>query len=242
VRWLELRELSPAVLVSKTSRLARLLDDEQALGWLRYEMSGYPTAPNALDPHAWAAAERSNRVMLRDDGTPAAYTTLVGQLEADVQAGLAQIAASTTTGNVLERNLARSFVGQQQGLLDRIIGALHHYVATRYQELRFGAVVETAFEVLRREVDTAIGELVPDALPKLSAAFENATSSNPEHWANAASSCRRLLKAAADALRPPGPPVNGRQMGDGQYINRLVDWIINQAESKTMAAMIHRDL
>jgi AbiTii len=94
---IELRELPPAVLVSKTSRLARLLDDEQALGWLRYEISGYPT----LDRHAWAAAERSNRVMLRDDGTPGAYTMLVGQLEADVRAGLAQIAASTTTGNVL---------------------------------------------------------------------------------------------------------------------------------------------
>lgn len=89
----------------------------------------------------------------------------------------------------------------------------YDYVAARYQELRFGAAVETAFEVVRREVDATIGDLVPDALPKLSAALESATSSNPEHWANAASTCRRLLKAAADVLRPPGPPVHGRQMG-----------------------------
>jgi hypothetical protein len=129
-----------------------------------------------------------------------------------------------------------------QALLDRILGALHDYVAARYQELRFGAAVETAFEVVRKEVDAAIGNLVPDALPKLSAAFENATSSNPEQWANAASTCRRLLKAAADALRPPGPPVDGREMGDAQYINRLVDWIVNQVESGTVAAMIRSDL
>jgi hypothetical protein len=119
---------------------------------------------------------------------------------------------------------------------------LHEYVAARYQELRFGAAVETAFEVVRRDVDAAIGDLVPDALPKLSAAFESVTSSNPEHWANAASTCRRLLKAAADALRPPGPPVEGREMGDAHYINRLVDWIVNQAESDTEAAMIRSDL
>jgi hypothetical protein len=239
---IELSDLPAVALVRKTSRLARLLDDEQAWGWLRYEISGYPTAPDLLDQAAWAAAHRSNRIMPRDDGSPGAYTTSVGQLEAIVQAALAQIAASTTTGSVAERIMARDGVAQNQGLLDRVIGALHEYVAARYQQLRFGAAVETAFEVVRTDVDGAIGELVPDALPKLSAAFENATSSNPEHWANTASTCRRLLKAAADALRPPGPPVDGRQMGNTQYINRLVDWIVNQAESETEAAMIRSDL
>jgi AbiTii len=237
---IELGELPPVALVRKTSRLARLLDDEDALVWLRYETSGY--SPEALDGDAWAAAERSNRIMLRDDGTPGSYNSSVGQLQANVQVGLAQIAASATTGNVIERNTVRGFVGLYQGLLDRVIGALYDYVAARYQELRFGAAVETAFEVVRREVDATIGDLVPDALPKLSAALESATSSNPEHWANAASTCRRLLKAAADVLRPPGPPVHGRQMGDAQYINRLVDWIVDQAESETVAAMIRSDL
>jgi hypothetical protein len=31
-------------------------------------------------------------------------------------------------------------------------------------------------------------------------------------------------------------------MGDEQYINRLVDWIVDQAGSETMAAMIRSDL
>jgi hypothetical protein len=31
-------------------------------------------------------------------------------------------------------------------------------------------------------------------------------------------------------------------MGDAQYINRLVDWIADHAESKTAAAMIRSDL
>jgi AbiTii len=237
---IELGELPPVALVRKASRLARLLDDEEALGWLRYEISGYPMT--GLDRDAWAAAERSNRIMRRDDGNPGAHTLSIGQMHADVQAGLAQIAASTATGSVMERNNVRGTVALYQGLLDKVIGALHEYVAARYQELRFGAAIETAFEVVRREVDSTISELVPDALPKLSAAFESVTSSNPEHWANATSTCRRLLRAVADALRPPGPPVDGRQMGAEQYINRLVDWIVDQAESETMAAMIRSDL
>jgi hypothetical protein len=237
---IELGELPPVALVRKTSRLARLLDDEEASGWLRYEISGYPQ--KTLDPDAWAAAERSNRVTQRDDGGPGALISPVGELQAAVQAGLAQIAASATTGNIIERNNVRSSVSQQQGVLDKVIGALHDYVAGRYEELRFGAAVETAFEVVRKEVDATITDLVPDALPKLSAAFESATSSNPEHWANAASTCRRLLKAAADALRPPGPHVDGHPMGEEQYINRLVEWIGKQAQSKTAAAMIRSDL
>lgn len=83
---------------------------------------------------------------------------------------------------------------------------------------------------------------MPDGPQKLAAAFENAASENPEHWANAASTCRRLLKATADALRPPGEPVNGREMSDEHYINRLVDWIVNQTESETAADVVTVEL
>lgn len=76
----------------------------------------------------------------------------------------------------------------------------------------------------------------------LSAAFENAVSENPEHWANAAGTCRRLLKAVADELRPPGPDVGGRKMGDGNYINRLIDWINEKARSTTAAGIAISDL
>jgi hypothetical protein len=98
------------------------------------------------------------------------------------------------------------------------------------------------FEVVRAQVDAQLAQLVPGALPKLAAAFENVTSANPEDWASAAATCRRLLKAAADALRPPGEPVNGREMTDVRYINRLVDWITKQAQSEAAADMIASDL
>jgi hypothetical protein len=257
---IELSRLPPSDIARKASRLARLLDDTEAAVWLRQEVGGYDhSSPDLLTPEAFEAARRSNRVHTTADGHERANTTSLGQLEKMIEASLTQIEAAadrpisiqsanpnqyvfTPDGNTKERGAVRNYAGELQGMLDRVVGAIHQYVAERYQELRFGASVESAFEVVRGEVDARISELVPDALPKLSAAFENATSANPEDWASAAATCRRLLKAAADALRPPGDPVNGRSMSDEAYINRLVDWIVRQADSETASALIAADL
>src|SRR5205814_2181903 len=116
---------------------------------------------------------------------------------------------ATQRGSLLEALRSR------RDLLDKILGEIHRYASERYQELRFGAAVESAFEVVREQVDARIGDLIPDGLPMLSAAFESAASDQPEHWAGAAATCRRLLKLAADALRPPGPD---KELGGGKTI------------------------
>lgn len=258
---IELSRIPPMDVARKASRLARLLDDEGAASWLRREVGGFEQADsNTLTAEAFEAARRPNRVSRSADGSEKANTLSLGQLQTTRGATLTQIQSATDPdvsissanpnqwvaapagGNRRERALARNYAGNLQAVLDKVIGAIHAYVESRYRELRFGASVEGAFEVVRSEVDARIAELVPNALPKLSAAFENATSDNPEDWASAAATCRRLLKAAADALRPPGDPVNGRQMTDDAYINRLVNWIVNQAESNTAAEMISADL
>ena len=262
LRNVELSELPPTDLARKASRLARLLDDVTALEWLRREIGGYdnlPGEPNTLGHEAWAAAVRSNRTYTENDGIVKARTQPLGQLQASIDAGMAQIAAavdrpvsvssanpnqfvSAGVGNTQERGMIRNFVGEQSALRDKVVGTIYAYVADRYQELRFGSAVETAFETVRKHVDAEIASLVPEALPKLSAAFENAASDNPEQWANAAAGCRRLLQAAADALRPPGPDVNNRKMGPDQYLNRLAAWVEEQSASDTTAELIVSDL
>lgn len=248
---IELTRLEPTAVVRKAARLARLLDDTEATTWLGYESMGYPDG--GLDAIASAAARRSGRWKETDDG-PRADCTVVGELAVTVETGKTELAGSagdTASGDyavIVENNKARrrnelvDMVRKNQRVLDRVIGAVHHYVGERYQELRFGSAVETAFTVVRNEVDAKIAALVPDALPMLSAAFENATSDSPEHWQNAAGTCRRLLTTAADRLRPPGSDVNGRKMGPGNYINRLVDWIVSQGTSETATEMIVADL
>lgn len=258
---IELARLSPPQIARKAYRLARLLDDEDAMGWLHFEVNGYTLLQpeNVFEPGGWEAAHRSNRGIISADGTETASATSLGQLQADIEGGRIQLAAASDPAvslhssnqyqhvqapaeNAQERSLLRSRMSGQQATLDKVVGAIHTYVVDRHQELRFGSAVETAFEVVRAEVDARIGSLVPDAPGMLAAAFENAASRNPELWANAASICRRLLKAAADALRPPSEPVNGRPMTDSHYINRLVDWIVEQTSSATTREFVQGDL
>lgn len=231
--------IAPMDIARKTSRLARLLDDASAMAWLGYEVSGYPTP---LTAEATEAARRSHRVIPSDDenGSESVMTGTLGQLIAMLDGAKARM--TVASGLPVERTEAQRLVIKVQPVIDKVVGSMHTYAVERYQELRFGSAVESAFEVVRREVDSAIGDLVPNALPMLSAAFENATSENPEDWASAAGTCRRLLKAVADAVRPPGQPVQGRAMGDGNYINRLVEWINQNSSSATAAKVVTADL
>ncbi len=250
---IELDRCSPVAIARKAGRLARLLDDVEAMQWLSYETTGYPST-DTLDEGSWDAAQRSHRVTVSETGESRASITPLGKLAADIEAAQIQLGnegtgvSSSQYAVIVENNRMqnstnlRNAIGENRKLLDRVIGAIHAYVADLQQELRFGSAVETAFSVVRQEVDGAIAELVPDALPMISAAFENSSSENSEHWQNAAGTCRRLLMTAADRLRPPGPDVNGRKMGPNNYVNRLVDWIVQRGTSETASAMIAADL
>lgn len=241
---IELSRLSPPDLARKVSRLARLLDDTDAMGWLSFETAGYPQG--GLTPSAVEAAKRSGRKAEKSEaGKNQYWTGSLDAMQARIDAGLAHLqsavdrpvslssanpyqAISAPPGNAQERTRVHNSIVTQRAVIGAVIGALHAYVAEKEVELRFGSAVESAFENVRSVVDARITELVPEAAVMLAAAFENAASGNFEHWSSAAATCRRLLKAVADALRPPGAPVSGRPMTDDKYINRLVDWIVAQ--------------
>lgn len=253
---IELNRLGAPEVLKKTSRLARLLDDTSATEWLAFEMHGYPTP---LSKSAATAASRSNRLAPDEDGKAQWWTISISHIQANIESRRLQLGAAqdrpvsisssnpsqyvmAPQGNALERGQLASFIATQEALLGKILGALHGYVAERAIELRFGAAVESSFTVVRNSVDARIATLVPTAAVKFSAAFENASSGNSEHWANAASACRRLLKELADVLRPAGEPVNGRAMTDSKYINRLIDWIANHGARGTMQDVVTADL
>lgn len=241
---IELARVSPPDLARKVSRLARLLDDTDALTWLSFETGGYPKG--GLSVTASRAAVRSGRQAEdSDSGESRFWTGSLDALQGRVDAGMTHLESAADRpvslssanphqtvfappGNAQERTKLNNSIVQQRAIIGAVVGALHSYVAEKEIELRFGSAVEGAFSNVRSVVDARIADLVPEAAVMLAAAFENASSGNPEHWANAASTCRRLLKAVADALRPAGSPVNGRAMTDDKYINRLIDWIVQQ--------------
>jgi len=248
----ELARLGPVDVARKTGRLARLLDDTAAMQWIVYEIAGFP---QKLDGLATAAATTSNRTAPHaEDGSLQWWTRHLAGITADAEAARTELAnsagdtSSSEYAAVVERQKSdrkrelANIIAAREELVQKIVGSFYDYAAAKYQELRFGAAVQTAFEVVRSDVDSRIAALVPDALPKLSAALENTTSDNPEDWASAAATCRRLLKAAADAIRPPGPVKNNRVMDDEHYINRIVDWIITSSASRTAADLVAGDL
>jgi len=240
---IELGRLASADVARKTSRLARLLDDIDALEWLHFEIAGYPGPEvGGLTESAVAAARRSNRLAeVNEQGHPLFWTASLAALDAEIAAARTALSKTTDTA-IVERNTLRATIQARGAIVHGIVGAFHEYASARYQELRFGGAVATAFEIVRAEVDGAIASLVPDALPKLSAAFEDATSQNPDDWARAAATCGRLLEAAADALHPPGPDDDRSKPGDEHYVNRLIDWIVGQPTSKTGADTVSADL
>lgn len=256
---IELSTIPPTALVRKTSRLARLLDDTVAMNWLRHETTGYsPTVENNLDALAWLAATKSKRTYY-DKGNQVANPTSLSQLQAEIEAGKLQYAATADAsyqvssanqyqsvqvprGNTIERNTLRQKIATNQALIDKVVGSIHEYVTNINLELRFGSAVESAFENVRKSVDGNITSLIPNAMPILTTALENAQTDNQVQWNNSAKACRDLIKAAADALRPVGPDVGTIKMGDDNYVNRLVDWIQANITSGTKRALLATDL
>lgn len=254
---IECSRLPAPDLAKRASRLARLLDDAEAVEWLRFEIGGYTGKDiGYMTTEEVAAAKRSRRVQAvnKETGEISYTVSSLASLQANADACMTALTSDTggpsssdvallvENARISSRNGLIAAAGGARATIDSVIGAIHEYVSEQYQALRFGSTIESAFERLRADVDNSIGALVPNALARLNAAFENATSENPEHWANAASTCRRLLKEVADALRPPGPDVDGRKMGEDNYINRLVDWIMTQATSETVSGGAIADL
>ena len=230
--------------------LARLADDSAAADWLFWELRGYPGDADGryIAGKARNSAYLSGRVVQAHEANPTwplfreAETTRVNPASLSRLALMVETIAPLMTPDArIGGEVLREYTAARRIPVD-VLTAVHLWTGGVHHRLRFGTAVETAFGVVRREVDASISELIPDGLVKLAAALENAVSDNPEHWANAASTCRRLLKAAADALRPPGPDKGGRKMGDPQYINRVRDWIEEHATSGTMAGVVIADL
>jgi|GEM_PF-325119 len=257
---IELSTIPPTAVVRKASRLARFLDDSITMEWLKHEITGYvPTKENKLDSLAWLAALKSKRVYFDSKSEQRADTRSLSQLQAEIEAGKLQYAATADAsyqissanqyqhvqapkGNTIERNSLRQQIANNQALIDKVVGAIHEYATTKNLELRFGAAVETAFENVRKTVDSRLVNLIPGAMPILTTALENAQTNNQIQWNNAAKACRDLIKSAADTLRPAGPDVKGIKMGDDNYINRLVDWIQKNIQSTTKRELITTDL
>ncbi|MDI6025606.1 hypothetical protein QBK99_05235 [Corticibacterium sp. UT-5YL-CI-8] len=274
LRNIELSEQSLAVCCLKASRLARLLNDQDHQLAFEYEASGYPKTAKGIAPDVWRIAELAGRVHSHkekngttEDTVEKATTIAIEVLEERISTTKVALSAArdpnlsvssanpnqwvgSPTGNTLERaRLLQNLTTDVSELASRR-GFLHRYVSRRHDELRFSGIAEDIFSRIRITVDERIGIAVPKAVQKITAVYENLQSDNPEDWANAVHSCRRILQDLADVLFPSRADavkiINGAEkqirLGPDAYINRLIAYIEEHSASSRYEAIVGSSL
>ena len=140
------------------------------------------------------------------------------------------------SGNVIVKAIVTD--NHIHAVLSGLRNRVYEFLDETIIELKYGAISETIFENIRKEVDSKMVDICPDAINKLQVAYENATSNNPEAWSHVGSSCRRLLKEVADAIFPPQTVLvdsDGRKhsVNESNYINRILAAIKQRSNSDT---------
>ena len=267
----ELSELPVSKIILKCLRLCRLLNDEDGVLLFLYESSGYPETENQLlTADAWRISKLAGRrhfVKEKIDGveknTEYAKTQLIAEFEELIDSAKIRLAAANDpnvslssanpnqyvgapVGNFHERRDTINSIKEYQKWIQRITGSLYNYILNIYNNLIYGNIVEDTFTNARLSVNSKLEKICPEAIRKFVSVYDNMESENPEDWANAIHSCRRILLDLADVLYPPRdePITIGKktiQLGPENYINRLVQFIDSKSSSNTFKSIVGAD-
>ena len=223
----ELSELPVSKIILKCLRLCRLLGDEDGILLFTFESSGYPSTPTGMPRESWRIAGLAGRRYVvseekkgKKTDTEYAKTELIAELEELIEAQRIRLAAAgdpnisltsanpnqyvlSPGGNTAERNNIVSSIKNCQSWIQKITGKLYAYVLNIYNKLMYGNIVEDTFTQARLKVNDQLAKVCPKAIEKFVSVYSNMDSENPEDWANAVHSCRRILLDVADALYPP---------------------------------------
>ncbi len=248
---LELADIPLSQTALKAARVARLVGNPLLERFFQFEAIGYPR-DGPLDTETWQLALAAGRKMVYEDPktkqkSDRVYVEGVDELEARRRAAeniLGRAATwyeqdtQTTVIQTTTRQLATSRV------------AIHRYVSNVHHALKFSRIADDVFSRTSSRVAKLLAAKIPTATEHLASVYENLRSENPEDWANAVHSCRRLLKDLADAMFPAREPIqrviNGEtktiQLGAEQYLNRLVTFVEERSASERFQDLVGSNL
>ncbi len=135
-----------------------------------------------------------------------------------------------------------------EDVIERIKQAVHDFLIETERQIELGQRRPHIFDRGKEYVEHALRERAPDALEKFRAAEESLASGQSEDLAHALTSCRRMIKALADALYPAtgdvivGDDGRDRQMSDEAYRNRLLQFATERLGGGTYDALIKETL
>ena len=260
----ELSELPIGSILLKCLRLCRFLGDDTGIQLFQYETSGYPTDEHGKwSSVAWTIAEIAGRVTL-SEGVKQGDTQLLSEIESLIESNRIRLKSAfdpninissanpnqtvfTPLGNSTERRNILERIRELENTKARVSGRLYDYIVKVYYKLAYNNILEDTFTRARLKANEQLVLICPSAVQKFVAVYENMDSSNPEDWANAVHSCRRILLDLADSLFPPREEpiiVEGKhiKVGRDQYINRLIQFINAHSGSDSYKRIVGSDL
>lgn len=272
---LELERLTLTSCVMKAARLARLVGDDMHFLIFQHELSGYPSTPKGVEPDTWHLCQVAKRIKSKkkEDDKGKQTGEIIETAEIRSIAGIEENAATLkmrlsffqpqpiniASANPHQfvhapiRNLAAE--GQiamnyrdEMAILAARRAFVYSFVLSKHFELKVSSAAEDIFEGYRKRVDKYLSNLIPDELRRLDSIRANLESNNPEDWANAGHSCRRLLQAIADVLYPPSDQLvtaadgKPKKVGKENYINRLIMFCENKMTSGVSFKVMSSDL
>ena len=149
--------------------------------------------------------------------------------------------------NSYERSNLAYNIRQYTGQLSTIRGALYKIVLESYQKIRFSDLNTDIIYDHIRVLNDSIVQLCPNSINSFASIRDNLDSENPEDWANAVHSCRRLLKDVADSLYPPSDDKISKgskqiSIDEEHYINRLMLYVDDNLSKTSPTSVLNSTL
>ncbi len=201
-------------------KIARLVNDADAMEWLNCELGGYPRDENGhLTSTAWSIAAQHGRSYVdRKDNKTYVFTELAAELENiisnskealnnfstqgfSVSGDWALAATSRMTENVnrATNNLLNTSKINEQRL--SVLKSQFYNYAVKWQiDLQFGKTAKKIFEEYQENISLYFSDFSTTTLQKLSAIEDLMEDGNPERYSQVLTSCRRLWEDVAQIL------------------------------------------
>lgn len=261
---IELSRIPLSNIALKASRLARLVNEFDLEKIFEYEVSGYPFSSNGVTADVFRLGKMAERNSLNDKNEETITCYSISVIEANIQAQQIALAQAhdrnvqissanpcqiihTPPSNFSERTNRVSFINNDAELLSKRRAFIHKNIKKIYMDLKFNFLTESIWFRIKGKIDSYIREIIPDESQKISAIYDSLNDDNPEKWATALTTCRRMLKALADKLYPSSntPVLKGKnkiKVGEDSYINRLILYIEENSTQKTLDSITNSNL
>jgi len=243
---IEINNLPISQVLLKTARLARFLHDTDAQRWIYYLSNGYPLKFNKKNLGIYQKYFSYTFTIIGFDSKELSCSlpyleSFINDISLDTFTKLDSKGEGFLAGMRL-RHSAIHYYQQEKS-------ALHNYVTDIFISLSVGDIANDIFQEARITVDNFIYETCSkDTQEKLLAINERLKEDNQEAYSQALLSCRRILESVADSVFPAQdvPYISAnekqREVGQNNYINRILAFIEQNTTQKTYSSLITSNL